>query len=155
FKHDLIRDVAYEMLPRMERRPLHGRIADWMQQAAGSALDSYLDQLAHHSVNAGQEQRALAFLTEAAERARQVAAHRKEAALLSQAIGIAERLGDTHTSGEFRFRRGSALDRVGLWKEARPELENALRLLPSESVARRAETHIRLASVCYWLLDVP
>ena len=39
FKHDLIRDAAYETLPRVERRTLHGKIADWLQQAAADKLE--------------------------------------------------------------------------------------------------------------------
>jgi predicted ATPase len=69
FKHDLIRDVAYEMLPRAERRRLHGRAADWLEAAAGEQVDAYLDQLAHHASQAGQLERALDYLRRAAERA--------------------------------------------------------------------------------------
>jgi tetratricopeptide (TPR) repeat protein len=155
FKHDLIRDVAYERLPRSQRRLLHGRIADWMLRAAGSAADSYLDQLAHHTLSAGQEERAVGFLTEAAERARQVAAHRQEAALLGQAIEIAERLGRLDLAGELRARRGTAFERVCMWAQARPELERALEQLPSDSQARRAEVLLTLAAICYWLMDLP
>jgi tetratricopeptide (TPR) repeat protein len=154
FKHDLIRDVAYDMLPRAERRQLHGRIADWIERAAGAALDSYWDQLAHHAVRAGQEDRAVGFLTDAAERAREVAAHRQEAALLGQAIAIAEKLGRLELAGELRARRGIAFERVGLWAQARAELERALEQLPAGALARRAQVLLTLAGVCFWDLDI-
>jgi class 3 adenylate cyclase/tetratricopeptide (TPR) repeat protein len=155
FKHDLIRDVAYEMLPRSQRRRLHGRIVDWIVQAAGSAGDNYLDQLAYHSLSAGQEERAVGFLTEAAERARQLAVHRQEASLLAQAIEICERLGQLELAGELRARRGTAFERVCMWSQARPELERALELLPLNSQARRSEILLTLAAICYWLMDLP
>jgi tetratricopeptide (TPR) repeat protein len=155
FKHDLIRDAAYEMLPRAERRNLHGQIADWLEKVASDRPESCLDQLAHHTLGAGQDQRALAFLTEAAERARNVAAHRQESALLLQATGIAEKLGKAALLGELCARRGIAFERVGMWSEARPELERALHHLPEQSEERRAEIHVILSSICLWLLDLP
>ncbi len=35
FKHDVIRDVAYESLPRSDRALRHRRIADWLQERVG------------------------------------------------------------------------------------------------------------------------
>ncbi len=105
FKHDLIRDVAYEMLPRAERRRLHGLIADWMASTAGDMIEHYFDALAHHTLNAGQDERALGYLMKAAEQAGQVAAHRQEASLLAGAVDLAERLLHSALVGELRARR--------------------------------------------------
>jgi class 3 adenylate cyclase len=52
FKHDLVRDVAYEMLPRSDRRILHRRAAAWLELAGGDRLDELLSVLAHHAVQA-------------------------------------------------------------------------------------------------------
>src|SRR5713226_6052034 len=76
FKHDLIRDVAYEMLSRADRRLLHSRVADWIEVISGERLEEYLDLLAHHAVQADQPGRAIDYLSRAAERASRAAVHR-------------------------------------------------------------------------------
>jgi tetratricopeptide (TPR) repeat protein len=155
FKHDLIRDVAYEMLPRADRRWLHGQVADWIERTTGERADELLDLLAHHAVKAEQHARALGYLTQAAERARRAAAHREEAALLAQAIAIAEHSGDGELIPELRARRGRAFASVALWADARRELETALAELPAPLVARRAEVLLDLALACNWSMDTP
>ena len=35
FRHDLIRDAAYQALPKQDRAQLHERLATWLQQMAG------------------------------------------------------------------------------------------------------------------------
>jgi class 3 adenylate cyclase/tetratricopeptide (TPR) repeat protein len=154
FKHDLIRDVAYEMLPRAERRSLHGRIVDWIERAAGESVENYLDQIAHHAIAAGQEERGLSYLIRAAERAGRLAAHRPEAALLLQAMSMAQKLGQQAFATELRGRRGTALWHVGQWDEARRELEEVDKMLPVDQIERRAELCSRLASVCFYTFDL-
>lgn len=159
FKHDLVRDVAYELLPRAERRTLHGRAAEWIEQAAGEHVDESLSLLAHHAVEADQSERAVGYLVRAAERARRAAAHREEAALLGQAIVIAERVAPGGYSAdllpELRARRGRAFVVVARWVDARQDLEAALRDLPPGREERRAEVRNTLETVCYWSMDIP
>jgi class 3 adenylate cyclase len=47
FKHVLIRDVAYESLPRRERGRAHADAAAWLERTSGRAAD-LSEQLAHH-----------------------------------------------------------------------------------------------------------
>ena len=153
FKHDLIRDVAYEMLPRAERRALHGRVADWVERAAGERAEELLDLLAHHAVQAEQHDRALGYLIGAAERARRAAAHREQAGLLAQAIAIAERSGRGDRIAELRAKRGKAFASVGLWEDATQELEAALTSLAPEQQEQRAEVLVNLSLVRFWSID--
>ena len=153
FKHDLIQEMAYGLLPRAERRRLHARIVDWLEHASGERIEENLDLLAHHAVNAERHERALDYLARAAERSRRAAAYREEAALLEQAIQIAERSGRQDLIPEFRARRGRALMRVTLWADARRELEAALAGLPAEQPERRAEVLVDLALASNWSLD--
>jgi hypothetical protein len=69
--------------------------------------------LAHHAINGGLDERALGYLARTAERARRVAAHREAAALLEQAVTIAERSGRPDLVPDFRARRGRELMRSG------------------------------------------
>jgi class 3 adenylate cyclase/DNA-binding SARP family transcriptional activator len=155
FKHDLIREVAYEMLPRAQRRRLHGLAVAWIERVAGERVDEHLDLLAHHAVQAEQQDRALEYLTRAAERARRAAARREEAALLARAIESAERGGQPASITELRARRGKAFASVAMWPDARRELEAALAGLGPERAEPRAEILVDLALVCHWLLDTP
>jgi class 3 adenylate cyclase/DNA-binding XRE family transcriptional regulator len=154
FKHDLLRDVAYEMLPRAVRRELHIRAAAWIQRAAGERQDEHLDLLAHHAIQAGRTTEAIDFLSCAAERAGRAAAHHEEAALLATAAALAEQEVRPTQAAELRFRRGVALARVARHAEARHERERAFDGLPSEARATRAELLVHLATVCHWLFDV-
>jgi class 3 adenylate cyclase/tetratricopeptide (TPR) repeat protein len=155
FKHDLIQEMAYGLLPRSERRRLHARLVEWLEETAGERIEEVLDLLAHHAVSAELHERALDYLARAAERAGRAAAHREEAALLGQAIAIAERCGRTDLIPEFRGRRGRAFTRLTLWADARRELEAALAGLPADRRERRAEVLVDLALACNWTLDTP
>ena len=155
FKHDLIQEMAYGLLPRAERRRLHARIVEWLEETAGERVEEILDLLAHHAVSAELHEPALDYLVRAAERAGRAAAHREEAALLEQAITIAERINRPDLIPEFRARRGRALTRVTLWADARRDLEAALVGLPVERRERRAEVLVDLALACNWTMDAP
>ncbi|MBW3614758.1 MAG: hypothetical protein KY439_05535 [Actinobacteria bacterium] len=156
FKHALIRDAAYGSLPRQHRKELHRAAADWLSRAAGDRVGEFSDQLAHHAVASDQPERALEYLITAADRSRRAASHRREAALLGEALAIAESLARRPLVAELHARRGKALSRVALWSEGRAELEAALAALPAdtpEDLRRRAEVHCDLSTACFWLLD--
>jgi class 3 adenylate cyclase len=68
FKHTMIRDVAYETLPRSKRRSRHAAVARFVEDDAGE-LDAVAPFLAHHWREAGDSDRALDYLLTAAERA--------------------------------------------------------------------------------------
>jgi class 3 adenylate cyclase len=48
FKHVLIRDVAYESLPRKERARLHAEAAGWLEERTGDRVGELAELLAHH-----------------------------------------------------------------------------------------------------------
>ena len=52
FKHALTRDVAYAALPRSERRRLHERVAEWIQEVAPDRAQEAAELIAHHYVQA-------------------------------------------------------------------------------------------------------
>ncbi|MGH9245402.1 MAG: BTAD domain-containing putative transcriptional regulator [Acidimicrobiales bacterium] len=156
FKHVLIRDVAYESVPRGRRRELHALAADWLNQAGGERWEEFSDQLAHHALEASQPHRALEYLSVAADRSRRAAAHGREATLLLEAVAVATDLGQKDLVGDLHARRGRALLRLALWAEARAEFDAALSTVPADSpeqLRRRAEVHCDASTACFWLLD--
>jgi class 3 adenylate cyclase/tetratricopeptide (TPR) repeat protein len=48
FRHILIRDAAYDALPKLERAELHERFADWLERVAGERLSEYEEIVGHH-----------------------------------------------------------------------------------------------------------
>ena len=70
-------------------------------------------------------------------------------------MAIAERLGHGDAVVALRGKRGSAWSKLGMWREAKSELESALAALSKDEVERRAELLLDLAGVCYWGLNVP
>jgi predicted ATPase len=48
FKHALIREVAYAMVPKLTRSDRHLRFARWLEQTAADSADKFLEVLAHH-----------------------------------------------------------------------------------------------------------
>ncbi|HEX5936265.1 MAG TPA: adenylate/guanylate cyclase domain-containing protein [Actinomycetota bacterium] len=48
FRHLLIRDAAYQAMPKEQRAELHERFADWLTEAARDRMAEYEEILAHH-----------------------------------------------------------------------------------------------------------
>jgi predicted ATPase len=48
FKHVLIRDVAYESLPRRDRTDAHAAVAGWIEETAGDRARELAELLAYH-----------------------------------------------------------------------------------------------------------
>jgi class 3 adenylate cyclase len=68
FKHGLIRDIAYQRLPRAERRQRHAAVAAFLEDATGEMGQSN-EALAYHWREAGEHQRAVDCLIAAADQA--------------------------------------------------------------------------------------
>jgi class 3 adenylate cyclase len=68
FKHGLIHDVAYQRLPRAERRERHAAVAGFLEEATGEMGQSN-EALAHHWREAGEHRRAVDCLIAAADQA--------------------------------------------------------------------------------------
>jgi class 3 adenylate cyclase len=68
FKHGLIRDVAYEILPRRRRIERHAEVAEFLE-AAGLTGTEAVAALARHWRDAGRPERAVDYFLTAAEQA--------------------------------------------------------------------------------------
>jgi DNA-binding SARP family transcriptional activator/class 3 adenylate cyclase len=78
FRHILIRDAAYQSVPKAARADLHERFAAWMEGALGERVEEYEEILGYHL-----EQASLNRLTPAQARDRELAA--RASALLASA----------------------------------------------------------------------
>jgi ABC-type oligopeptide transport system substrate-binding subunit/class 3 adenylate cyclase len=71
FKHALIQEAAYRTLVVDERRALHARAAIWLEDRYKDREDEVAGLLAHHWLAAADQDKAVAYLTKAGDRARQ------------------------------------------------------------------------------------
>jgi ABC-type transport system substrate-binding protein/class 3 adenylate cyclase len=71
FKHALIQEAAYRTVLTPRRTELHRKAAGWLEDHYAENEDEVLGLLAHHWLAAGDEAKAIAYLTRAGDRARQ------------------------------------------------------------------------------------
>ncbi|HUJ63887.1 MAG TPA: AAA family ATPase, partial [Acidimicrobiales bacterium] len=118
FRHNMLRDAAYEGLPFARRRDLHERAGRVLERQAGARASEIAGLLALHFGHAGDNQAAWRYARTAAERALGVYANVEAATFFEQALAagralsgeiapdellaVAETLGDVRTHlGEF------------------------------------------------------
>jgi class 3 adenylate cyclase/tetratricopeptide (TPR) repeat protein len=97
FKHALTQDVAYATLPRVERRALHCRVADWIVDSIPDRQAEKMELVAYHWEQALQygdpdrelERRAFDALLSAGEAAVRRGAYSSAAGLLTRALEVA------------------------------------------------------------------
>ena len=106
FSHPLIHDAAYWGLLGTSRRRLHARVADQLEAAAGRGA---IGAVARHRAAAGDVERAVPLLAEAAEEALAVGASAEAASFLTAAADL---LAGDPAAESFRQRARAALDLI-------------------------------------------
>jgi class 3 adenylate cyclase len=56
FRHALIREVAYQSIPRARRARAHAAAAEWIELLAGDRRDEFVELIAHHAAAAADPQ---------------------------------------------------------------------------------------------------
>jgi class 3 adenylate cyclase len=102
FKHVLIRDVAYELLPRAERRERHAQAAKFFEDRT-SELGEVATALARHWRDAGEPERAVGYFIRAGEQAEHGWAKDQAAILYREALDLVPE-GDGAQLGDLRRR---------------------------------------------------
>jgi|tagenome__1003787_1003787.scaffolds.fasta_scaffold20987208_6 class 3 adenylate cyclase len=87
FRHMLIRDAAYDMLPRMRRQELHADLARYLEQEAPTAGEA-ITQMARHWREAGEGDRAVRYFLVAAEEAERGWAMERALLLYKEALDL-------------------------------------------------------------------
>ena len=87
FKHSLVREVAYDTLPKAARRERHEVVARFIEQSAGDPAP-YAAVLAHHWREAGDAAHAADWLITAADQAGRGWAPREGIDLCTQALAL-------------------------------------------------------------------
>jgi len=71
FKHALIQEAAFRTLPVSAHRALHRKAATWLEERYADREDEVAGLLAYHWLGAADDDKAVAYLTKAGDRARQ------------------------------------------------------------------------------------
>jgi class 3 adenylate cyclase len=87
FKHTLIRDVAYQGLPRAARRDRHAAVAGYLEETTGAGGQS-AEAVAYHWREAGEDEKAVDSLVAAADQAGRGWAKEHALALYTQALEL-------------------------------------------------------------------
>ncbi|MBA2384537.1 MAG: AAA family ATPase [Actinobacteria bacterium] len=87
FKHGLIRDVAYQTLPRAARRERHAIVAGFLEETTGEVGQSH-EALAHHRREAGDHDRAVHHFIAAGDQAGRGWAKERAVSLYRQALEL-------------------------------------------------------------------
>ena len=152
FKHILTMEVAYSTLPRPARRERHAAVARYLEGSLGDRAREHAALLAHHWKEAGEPSLAAPYLVTAAEVAAGAGAKTEAIALFTEAMKLADEVGD----GELRIRAlfgriWSEID-VGRYTDALVDVEPLLEDPDVRVRGRAAHARSRLA---FLLVDTP
>ncbi len=125
FRHVLVRDVAYELLPRAARRARHREAALFFEHIGGGEFGEVGAALARHWRDAGDDQKAIDYLVAAAEGAEHGWAKERAALLYREALVLVP-----DTDGD---RRRDLTRRIAIAETATYHVADA-RLLQSDQV---------------------
>ena len=144
FKHSLTRDVAYASLPRPERRGLHRRVGEWLQEVAPDrgvevaelAAYHYGEALTYGEKSAAVSRRASELLATAGEAALQRASYDSARRQLERALEFAP---DDASSAAASVLLGRLEATVGVTARALEHLDRALELADPADVSLRSD----------------
>jgi predicted ATPase/DNA-binding CsgD family transcriptional regulator len=129
FRHALTREAVYAELLAGERRGLHRRLAETIEQHALSAsiLDAHLVDLAYHFYEAGAWSKAARYGQRAGERALILYAPRAAVEHLTHTLDALAHLGSPPPPALLRA-RGQAYETIGEFERARADYERTLEI---------------------------
>ncbi|HYN87337.1 MAG TPA: AAA family ATPase [Ardenticatenaceae bacterium] len=125
FRHALTRQAISSQLLARERRALHQRIAETMEELYERDLEMYISDLAYHFYEAEAWEKALRYARRAGERAQRLHSPRAAAEHFTRALEAARALGMAPSPSLYRA-RGQAYSILGEFEQARADLEAAL-----------------------------
>ncbi|HEX9299886.1 MAG TPA: ABC transporter substrate-binding protein, partial [Actinomycetota bacterium] len=128
FKHVLIQEAAYRTLVADRRGALHGRAAAWLEERYAGREDEVAGLLAHHWLAAEDEDKAVAYLARAGDRARQEYALDEAVGYYRELLPILERRGASQEMALVLFKLALALHMSLRFREANDAYQRAFPL---------------------------
>src|SRR5205823_4900063 len=145
--HALIQEAAYRTMLSDSRRSLHRRAAEWLERRrAEGDEEEALGLLAYHWLAAENEDKAVAYLARAGDKARQEYALDEAIEHYRSLLPLLERRGETREVALVLFKLALALHTSMRFEEANETYERAFGFWkPPEPAATATET-LRVAS---------
>lgn len=125
FRHALTQEAVYAALLRRERKALHQKIAETLEQVYAEALDAHAADLAYHSYAAEMWAKALTYSRRAGEQAQALFAPYEAIEQFTRALEAARQM-SLPPPTEILRARGQAYEMTGNFERARGDYEAAL-----------------------------
>jgi len=138
FRHAVIREAAYELLPFVARQRVHLAVAQWYERNLAGVGTSALAILAWHYKMAGDLDRALHWFERAGEHALQQGASREAIHFFAQVRAIADHATPAERAALTPLRRASWASRLGEARMGLGDLAGAQEAL-GEALVRLGE----------------
>jgi tetratricopeptide (TPR) repeat protein len=127
FKHILIQEVAYALLPQAWKQTVHERAAEAIEALAGERVAEHHSELAHHYSRSGNIQQAVVYLQRAGQQAADRSAYQEAITHLTRGLELLPHLPDAHEriqhELDLHITLGQAL--IVIKGQAAPEAEQA------------------------------
>jgi tetratricopeptide (TPR) repeat protein/class 3 adenylate cyclase len=148
FKHALTWEVAYDGLLQHQRRQVHGRVGEAIEQRFAGRMEEHAEVLAHHFGGAQDWRRVVRFSRIAAERSFRLGQLSETLALFEQARKALDRLPEDaerqQSIVELLLRRERVYEAVAGHEEQQAAIDELFALLGNAGDPRTlAEIHIR------------
>jgi class 3 adenylate cyclase/tetratricopeptide (TPR) repeat protein len=151
FKHAITRDVAYNTLLIARRKELHRQTAETMEALFADQLDELASTLAHHFAAGEAREKAVHYLTRAADRARQTYANAEAIAFYRAAVEQVDELRRNpdrpedwrEKAADLNENLGSVLGMIGQVDEALEAYAAARSCVPATDAVAHARLHRR------------
>lgn len=147
FHHILFQQYVYQQLGQAERRHLHGAVAAALEalwdvddeSAELPAEGMMLSQLAHHFAEAGNDEKAAAYLIRLGDRARTLYANREAVAHYERALALmrkaSPRKADREATGRLLMKLGLTHQSAFDYTRAQQAFDEAFSLMPERDPA--------------------
>ena len=122
FYHALVREIIYDSIERERRRALHQKIGTVKERMYKDQIDSKVDELVFHFSAGGDEVKALPYMEQAGERAKNMLAYHESLNYFESAISILENtdtVQDRDQHGiQMMMRAGEMNQALGNWERS-------------------------------------
>ena len=146
FKHALIQEAAYRTMVADRRRELHRRAAVWLEARHAGHEDEAAGLLARHWLAANDEDKAVAYLGRAGDRARQEYALDEAIGYYRELLPILERRGERREMALVLFKLALALHMSLRFREANETYQRAFPLWTAPPGRSGATATLEVAS---------
>lgn len=149
FRHLITQEVAYNLMLFAQRRQLHQAVAEWYEQHHSQDLALFYSLLAYHWGKAEVTARTLEYLNKSGEQALRTGAYQESLHAFTEILRLVQAEAITVSAlkrAGWEFNLGKAYHGLGRLSEARPHLEEAVKLAGFPIPSSKGRLALRLLS---------